>query len=88
MQIKLRTRSSSSVKLQVSADGYGTFANYRSPQVSLHLHLNLVQHMSSKLVFLPIASPVRFAFSSTLPVASKLLNGDEPVFDSGSNDFH
>jgi len=29
--------------------------------------------MPSKLVFLPVASPVACAFSSTLPVASKLL---------------
>ena len=65
VQIKLRTRSSSSVKLPqpMSADVYGPFANYRSPQVSLHLHLNLVQHMPSKLVFLPIAHPVACAFS-------------------------
>ena len=30
--------------------------------------------MSSKLVFLPVAIPVACTFSSTLPVASKLLN--------------
>ena len=30
--------------------------------------------MPSKLVFLPVASPVACTFSSTLPVASKLLN--------------
>jgi len=28
----------------MSTDGCGPFTNYRSPQVSLPLHLNLVQH--------------------------------------------
>jgi len=32
--------------------------------------------MPSKLVFLPVSNPVACTFSSTLPVASKLLNRD------------
>ena len=48
VQIKLRTQSSSSVELlqPMSTDSCGPFTNYWSPQVSLHLHLNLVQHAS------------------------------------------
>ena len=61
-------------------------ANYQSSQVSLHLHLNLVQH-ASKLAFLPVPSPVAYAFSNTLPVVHKLLNRDKPVFDSWANSF-
>jgi len=47
--------------------------------------------MPSRLVLLPVASPVTCAFSSTLnPVASKLYiqSTDEPVFDWGSNGVH
>ena len=43
VQMNLRAQLSSSLELQqpVPTDGC---ANYRSPQVSLHLHLNLVQY--------------------------------------------
>jgi len=57
---------------------------YRSPMVSLDIHLNL----PGKLVFLPAASFVACTFSSPLPVASKLLNWEMHQFDSGSNGFH
>jgi len=44
--MKQRTHSSSSVELPqpMFTDSCGPFANYWSPQVSLRLHLNLVQH--------------------------------------------
>ena len=46
VQMKLRTHSSSFAELPqpMSTDGCGPFANYQSPQVSVHLNLNLVQH--------------------------------------------
>jgi len=45
--------------------------------------------MSSKLVFLPVAIPVACTFSSTVPMAGKLLNraNYELVFNSSSNGF-
>ena len=41
-----RTQSSSFSELPqpMPTNGCGPFANYRSPQVSLHLHLHLIQH--------------------------------------------
>ena len=48
-------------------------ANYWPLQVSLDLHLNLVQH-ASKLVLLPAAIVMACTFSGPLPVISKLFN--------------
>ena len=66
--------SSSSIELPqpTSTDDCSHFANHLSPQVSLHRHPS----MPGKLVFLPVATcgPVACTFSSTLPVACKLLN--------------
>jgi len=68
-------QSSASVELPhpMYTDSCGPFTNYKSPQVNLHLHLNL-SDMPSKLVFLPMANPMACAFSSTVSWASKLLN--------------
>jgi len=46
---------------------------YRPLQVSLDLHLNVVQH-ASKLVLLPAVSAMACTYSSPLPVVSKSFN--------------
>ena len=56
-----------------SMRGCGPFANYWPPQVSIDLHLSLVQH-ASKLVLLPAARAMACTFSSPLPVVSQSFN--------------
>ena len=72
VQMKLKTQLPSSVEQPHPTDGCGPFANYQSQQV-IHISISIWSSMPSKLVSLPVASPVACAFSSTLLVASKLI---------------